>query len=85
MIKLKDIDDLDDLFCEAAKTVVENQNGSPSFLQRQLKLGYNRAGRLTDQLEQAGVIGPFNGGTPREVLFKDIESLENFLFLNDGE
>ncbi len=74
-----DIGDRDDLFDEAARTVVNTQQGSASMLQRKLKLGYNRAGRIVDQLEAAGIIGPFKGSKAREVLFKDLESLEQFL------
>lgn len=71
--------DRDDLFNEAARTVVNTQQGSASMLQRKLKLGYNRAGRLIDQLEAAGIIGPYKGSKAREVLYKDIQSLEQFL------
>jgi S-DNA-T family DNA segregation ATPase FtsK/SpoIIIE len=59
--------------------VVQHQQGSASLLQRRLKLGYNRAGRLIDQLEAAGVIGPFEGSKAREVKIKDPVSLEQFL------
>lgn len=76
---MMDIGDRDDLFDEAARTVVTTQQGSASMLQRKLKLGYNRAGRLVDQLEAAGIIGPYKGSKAREVLFKDMESLEQFL------
>jgi S-DNA-T family DNA segregation ATPase FtsK/SpoIIIE len=76
---LMDIGDRDDLFDEAARTVVTTQQGSASMLQRKLKLGYNRAGRLVDQLEQAGILGPYKGSKAREVLYKDMESLEQFL------
>jgi len=69
----------DDLFVEAARLVVMHQQGSASLLQRKLKLGYNRAGRLVDQLEQAGIIGPFKGSKAREVLISDEVSLEQFL------
>ncbi|RKW61976.1 MAG: hypothetical protein D8B49_05420, partial [Riemerella sp.] len=55
------------------------QQGSTSMLQRQLKLGYNRAGRIMDQLENAGVVGSFNGAKAREVLISDIQHLEQFL------
>jgi len=72
-------EDRDDLFEEAARTVVTTQQGSASMLQRKLKLGYNRAGRLIDQLEAAGVIGPFEGSKARKVMFSDLESLEQFL------
>ena len=72
-------DDLDPLFDEAAHMVVQHQQGSASLLQRRLKLGYNRAGRLIDQLEAAGVIGPFEGSKAREVRCKDLTSLEQLL------
>jgi len=69
----------DPLFEEAALIVVSNQQGSTSMIQRQLKLGYNRAGRIMDQLEACGIVGKFNGAKPREVLIKDRNSLEQFL------
>lgn len=71
--------DLDPLFDEAAHMVVQFQQGSASLLQRRLKLGYNRAGRLVDQLEAAGIIGPFEGSKAREVRCKDLTSLEQLL------
>lgn len=74
-----DADDLDELFEDAARIVVTTQQGSASMLQRKLKLGYNRAGRIVDQLEAAGIIGPFKGAKAREVIYKDIQSLEQFL------
>jgi S-DNA-T family DNA segregation ATPase FtsK/SpoIIIE len=74
-----DAADRDPLFEEAARMVVQFQQGSASLLQRRLKLGYNRAGRLIDQLEAAGVIGPFEGSKAREVKIKDPMSLEQFL------
>ncbi len=69
----------DSFFNQAAEIVVQTQQGSASLLQRRLKLGYNRAGRIVDQLESAGVIGPFEGSKAREVLIKDMLSLEQFL------
>jgi len=69
----------DELFEEAARTIVRHQHGSTSLLQRKLKLGYNRAGRLIDQLEAAGIVGPFEGSKAREVLFQDEISLEHYL------
>ncbi len=69
----------DGLFKQAAEIVVSTQQGSASLLQRRLKLGYNRAGRIVDQLESAGIIGPFEGSKAREVLIKDMLSLEQFL------
>ena len=74
-----DSDDLDPLFADAARIVVGQQQGSASLLQRKLKLGYNRAGRLVDQLEGMGIIGPFQGSKAREVLFVDLVQLEEFL------
>ncbi|HLG02753.1 MAG TPA: DNA translocase FtsK, partial [Bacteroidia bacterium] len=71
--------DRDSLFEEAARIVVTHQQGSASFLQRKLKLGYNRAGRIVDQLEAAGIIGPFEGSRAREVLIKDLLNLEEKL------
>ncbi len=72
-------DDLDSMFEEAARMVVQFQQGSASLLQRRLKLGYNRAGRLVDQLEAAGIIGPFEGSKAREVRVKDLHHLEEIL------
>jgi len=76
-----DIDpsDRDALFAEAAKLVVMHQQGSASLLQRKLKLGYNRAGRLVDQLEAAGIIGPFEGSKARQVYIQDEAGLEQIL------
>ncbi|BAV94687.1 FtsK/SpoIIIE family DNA translocase [Ichthyobacterium seriolicida] len=78
-----DLDDRDSKFEEAARLVVINQQGSTSFLQRKLKLGYNRAGRIIDQLEASGIIGPFEGSKSRQVLITDINSLE--IILNDSK
>ena len=69
----------DSLFEEAAKILVLHQQGSTSLLQRKLKLGYNRAGRLVDQLEAAGIIGPFEGSKARKVLVPDEMTLEQLL------
>jgi len=74
-----DANEKDTLFEEAARIVVNTQQGSTSMLQRQLKLGYNRAGRIMDQLENTGVVGSFNGAKAREVLISDIQHLEQFL------
>lgn len=74
-----DASDRDDLFEEAAKVVVLHQQGSVSLIQRKLKLGYNRAGRLIDQLYAAGIVGPYQGSTAREVLIPDEESLYEHL------
>jgi S-DNA-T family DNA segregation ATPase FtsK/SpoIIIE len=71
--------DRDALFADAAQVVVMHQQGSASLLQRKLKLGYNRAGRIVDQLEAAGIIGPFKGSKAREVLIPDEVSLEQLL------
>ena len=72
-------DDRDPLFEEAAQLIVQHQQGSASLLQRRLKLGYNRAGRIIDQLEAARIIGPFEGSKAREVLIKDPISLSQIL------
>jgi S-DNA-T family DNA segregation ATPase FtsK/SpoIIIE len=69
----------DPMFDEAARVIVQNQVGSTSLLQRKMKLGYNRAGRIIDQLEAAGIVGPFEGSKPREVLVGDEYSLEQLL------
>jgi len=74
-----DIDDRDEKFEEAARIIVLHQQGSASLLQRKLKLGYNRAGRIVDQLEAAGIIGPFEGSKARQVLIPDEISLEQKL------
>ena len=74
-----DLSDRDALFEEAARLIVMHQQGSTSLIQRKLKLGYNRAGRLIDQLEAAGIVGPFEGSKAREVLVKDEMSLEQLL------
>ena len=71
--------DRDVLFEEAAKIVVVHQQGSASLLQRRLKIGYNRAGRMIDQLESAGIVGPFDGSKARQVLIHDEYNLEQFL------
>ncbi|MDF2517451.1 MAG: cell division protein FtsK/SpoIIIE [Sphingobacterium sp.] len=76
---LFDPKDKDQLFEEAARLVVMYQQGSTSLIQRKLKLGYNRAGRLMDQLEAAGVVGPFEGSKAREVLFPGEYALEQYL------
>ena len=74
-----DMADRDAMFEDAARLVVLHQQGSTSLIQRKLKLGYNRAGRIIDQLEAAGIVGPFEGSKAREVLFPDEYSLEQFL------
>ncbi|TKC06528.1 DNA translocase FtsK [Pedobacter polaris] len=74
-----DPDDRDPLFEDAAQLIVTHQQGSTSLIQRKMKLGYNRAGRIIDQLEAAGVVGPFEGSKAREVLLPDQYALEQFL------
>ena len=74
-----DMNEIDPMFVDSARIVVINQQGSASLLQRKLKLGYNRAGRIVDQLEGMNIIGPFQGSKAREVLFSDIDSLDEFL------
>ena len=71
--------DRDPLFEDAAKLIVINQIGSTSLIQRKMKLGYNRAGRIMDQLEQAGIVGPNLGSKPRDVKFTTEQELQNFL------
>ncbi len=77
----KDFDpsDRDPMFEEAARLIVMHQQGSTSLIQRKLKLGYNRAGRIIDQLEAAGIVGPFEGSKAREVLYPDEYSLLQYL------
>ena len=70
---------LDPMFEDAARLIVMNQSGSTSLIQRKFAIGYNRAGRLMDQLERAGVVGAAQGSKPREVLIQDEVSLENIL------
>ena len=74
-----DLSQRDSFFEEAARIIVQHQQGSTSLIQRRLKLGYNRAGRIVDQLEAAGIIGPFEGSKARQVLVKDEQSLEHIL------
>lgn len=74
-----DLSDRDPLFDEAARLIVLHQQGSTSLIQRKLKLGYNRAGRIVDQLEAAGIVGSFEGSKAREVLIQDDASLERLL------
>jgi S-DNA-T family DNA segregation ATPase FtsK/SpoIIIE len=77
----KDVDmqHLDPLFEDAARLIVINQSGSTSLIQRKFAIGYNRAGRLMDQLEKAGVVGAAMGSKPREVMLQDENSLNNLL------
>ncbi|MEO1712562.1 MAG: DNA translocase FtsK [Bacteroidota bacterium] len=73
------VSDLDEMFFDAARLVVQNQHGSTSMIQRRLKLGYNRAGRIMDQLEAMGIVGPSEGSKAREVLIYDEVELERYL------
>ena len=80
-----DMNERDELFEDAARIIVQTQQGSTSLLQRKLKLGYNRAGRIIDQLEAAGIVGPFEGSKAREVRVANEMALEQFLKdLNDN-
>ncbi|HAY71204.1 MAG TPA: cell division protein FtsK, partial [Saprospirales bacterium] len=72
-------DDLDDMFEQAARMIVLEQYGSTSLLQRKMQIGYNRAGRLMDQMEALGLVGPANGSKPRDVLVYSEIELENML------
>ncbi|WP_372919707.1 DNA translocase FtsK [Salegentibacter sp.] len=74
-----DVSERDKLFREAAEVIVTAQQGSASLLQRKLKLGYNRAGRIIDQLEAAGIVGPFEGSKARQVLITDLVALDQLL------
>ena len=74
-----DLDDRDDMFDQAALLVVKHQSGSTSLIQRKLRLGYNRAGRIIDQLEAAEIVGPFEGSKARKVLIKDEVTLDEIL------
>ncbi len=80
-----DLSERDKMFEDAAKLVVQFQQGSASFLQRKLKLGYNRAGRIVDQLEAAGIIGQFEGSKAREVLCKDMAQLDAIIAKIKGQ
>ena len=71
--------DLDDMFEDAARLIIQQQHGSTSMIQRRLKLGYNRAGRIVDQMEQLGIVGPSQGSKPREVLVYDEQELTRFI------
>ena len=77
-----DASDRDALFRDAAEVIITAQQGSASLLQRKLKLGYNRAGRIIDQMEAAGIVGPFEGSKARQVLITDLATLDRLL--NDG-
>ncbi len=82
-----DMKQLDERFEEAARLIVTSQRGSTSDLQRRLGMGYAKAGRVMDQLEAAGIVGPQNGSKPREVLVKDFNELDQILshFMNGGQ
>ncbi len=71
--------DLDDMFEDAARLVIQNQHGSTSMIQRRLKLGYNRAGRIMDQLESVGIVGPAEGSKPRDVLLYTETDLDGLI------
>jgi S-DNA-T family DNA segregation ATPase FtsK/SpoIIIE len=73
------VSDLDDLFDEAARLVVSTQSGSTSMIQRKMQLGYNRAGRIMDQMEKLGIVGEAKGSKPRDVLFYSVDELDHFL------
>ena len=72
-------EELDPLFRQAAELIVTHQQGSTSLIQRKFSIGYNRAGRLMDQLERAGIVGPTRGAKPREVLITDIVQLDEIV------
>ena len=74
-----DMSKRDPLFEEAARLIVANQQGSTSLIQRKFSIGYNRAGRIVDQLEVAGIIGPFEGSKARQVLVMNDYHLETIL------
>ena len=80
-----DLDNRDPMFDEAARLIVIHQQGSTSLIQRKLKLGYNRAGRLVDQLEAAKIVGQFEGSKARDVLVSDLQTLEEMLKRLKGE
>ena len=74
-----DMNNLDPMFGEVAKMIVSQNVGSTSLIQRKFSIGYNRAGRLMDQLERAGIVGPQQGSKPREVLITDFITLDSIL------
>jgi len=80
-----DPDAKDELFDKVARLIVEYQQGSTSLIQRKFSIGYNRAGRLIDQLEAAGVVGPYEGSKARQVLIKDLNTLEQILSMKREE
>ena len=75
----EDVGDLDSMFEEISRFVVANQQGSTSFIQRRFKIGYNRAGKLSDQLEAAGIVGPNKGSKGRDVLIQSLDELDKIL------
>ncbi|MDR2424673.1 MAG: DNA translocase FtsK [Prevotellaceae bacterium] len=77
--KQVDMKNLDEMFEDAARLIVQNQMGSTSLIQRKMSLGYNRSGRIMDQLQAAGIVGPAEGSKPRQVLITDLQSLEKIL------
>ena len=77
--KVVTIDELDDMFEDAARVIIGHQHGSTSMIQRKLQLGYNRAGRIMDQMEKVGLVGPAQGSKPREVLVYSMDELENIM------
>lgn len=79
MERFQEVFDVDERFKDAARLVVNSQSGLRSNLQRKLAISYARAGRILDQLEVAGIVGPMDGSLPREVLVKDIIELEKIL------
>ena len=79
MDRFQEVSDVDERFKDAARLIVNSQSGLRSILQRKLAISYARAGRILDQLEGAGIVGPMNGSLPREVLVKDVDHLEQIL------
>ena len=79
MDRFMEVGIVDDRFKDAARLLVQSQCGLRSNLQRKLAISYARAGRILDQLEQAGIVGPMNGSLPREILVKDLDQLEQIL------
>ena len=78
-VKSADMGQLDPMFEDVARFIVQNQQGSTSSIQRRFSIGYNRAGRIMDQIEAAGIVGRAEGSKPREVLIADMQSLEMLL------
>ncbi|MEX0747675.1 MAG: DNA translocase FtsK, partial [Rhodothermales bacterium] len=83
--EIHDVEDIDDLFDDAARIIVRSQQGSVSLLQRKLSVGYTRAARIVDQLEEAGIVGPFVGSKAREVLVESEMHLDSLLNSKTGE